>query len=168
MKKGDSKTKNGFTIIEVSLVLAIAGLIFLMMLVALPALRASERDTERREAVVLLIDAIKKYQSNNRGALPSNWTTFRNKYLGSNWVEPLTGEKYTINVKDCGATTGANCTNAGFVSDVYNKAFDEMKGKMVVVKKATCDGTRAKGTSNPRKVAVLYRLERADVYCANS
>ena len=46
MKRGDKK---GFTIIEVSLVLAIAGLIFLMIFIALPALRRTQRDSARRE-----------------------------------------------------------------------------------------------------------------------
>ena len=37
--------KKGFTIIEVVLVLAIAGLIFLMVFVALPALQRGQRDS---------------------------------------------------------------------------------------------------------------------------
>ncbi|MCL2869540.1 prepilin-type N-terminal cleavage/methylation domain-containing protein, partial [Candidatus Saccharibacteria bacterium] len=36
------KTRQGFTIIEVVLVLAIAGLIFLMVFIALPALQRSQ------------------------------------------------------------------------------------------------------------------------------
>ena len=41
-------TRGGFTIIEVVLVLAIAGLIFLMVFIAFPALQRSQRDTQRR------------------------------------------------------------------------------------------------------------------------
>ena len=67
MKKGDLDSKEaGFTIIEVSLVLAIAGLIFLMVLIALPALQRSSRDTQRKEDISALVSAVKKYQSNNR------------------------------------------------------------------------------------------------------
>ena len=40
------KQKQGFTIIEVVLVLAIAALIFLMVFMALPALQRSQRDTQ--------------------------------------------------------------------------------------------------------------------------
>ena len=43
------KNKKGFTIIEIVLVLAIAGLIFLMIFVALPALQRSQRDTQRKK-----------------------------------------------------------------------------------------------------------------------
>ena len=46
MKK--HKLYEGFTIIEVVLVLAIAGLIFLMVFLALPALQRSQRDTQRK------------------------------------------------------------------------------------------------------------------------
>ena len=63
--------KKGFTIAEVALVIAIGGLIFLMAMLALPGLRASQRDAERREDVMFLVGKIKDYQSNNRGALPS-------------------------------------------------------------------------------------------------
>lgn len=60
----------GFTIIEVVLVLAIAGLIFLMVFIALPALQSSQRDTARRSDVSIVSSAISTYTSNNRGAFP--------------------------------------------------------------------------------------------------
>ena len=64
--------RGGFTIIEVVLVLAIAGLIFLMVLIALPALQRSQRDTQRRENMSALADAVIKYQGNNNGKLPAD------------------------------------------------------------------------------------------------
>ena len=42
------KNKKGFTIIEVVLVLAVAGLIFLMVFLALPALQRAQRDTTKK------------------------------------------------------------------------------------------------------------------------
>ena len=33
---------------------------------------------------------------------------------------------------------------------------------------ATCDGDHAVGSSNPRKVAVMYIMESSGVYCINS
>lgn len=65
------KEKAGFTIIEVVLVLAIAGLIFLMVFVALPALQRSQRDTARKSDVSLVSAAITSYSSNNREAFPN-------------------------------------------------------------------------------------------------
>ena len=62
--------KNGFTIIEVVLVLAVAGLIFLMVFLALPALQRSQRDTQRKSEIASLKAAITQYRANNKGTLP--------------------------------------------------------------------------------------------------
>ena len=59
----------GFTIIEVVLVLAIAGLIFLMVFLALPALQRSQRDTQRKRDVAVIRAAVENYRSNNKGSI---------------------------------------------------------------------------------------------------
>lgn len=66
--------KKGFTIIEVVLVLAIAGLIFLMVFIALPALQRSQRNTRRRQDISRIMTAFTDYESNN-GHMPyvGNW-----------------------------------------------------------------------------------------------
>ena len=56
MKK--HKLNHGFTIIEIILVLAVAGLIFLMVFLALPALQRSQRDTQRKNDARNLLAAI--------------------------------------------------------------------------------------------------------------
>ena len=61
----------GFTIIEVVLVLAIAGLIFLMVFIALPALQSGQRDTARKTDVGSVATAVSNYTANNRGAFPT-------------------------------------------------------------------------------------------------
>ena len=65
MTKQNIKSKEGFTIIEVVLVLAIAGLIFLMVFVALPALQRSQRDTQRRNDLSRLGTALTQWQTNH-------------------------------------------------------------------------------------------------------
>lgn len=62
------KNSKGFTIIEVVLVLAIAGLIFLMVFIALPALQRSQRDTARKSDVGIVLSAVSSFESNNKGA----------------------------------------------------------------------------------------------------
>lgn len=70
-----SKTQ-GFSFIEVVLVLGIAGLIFMMSFIALPSLWASQRDADRRAMVMEFISSLKNYQTNNsRGASPIVVTT---------------------------------------------------------------------------------------------
>jgi len=65
------KKDKGFTIIEVVLVLAIAGLIFLMVFIALPALQRGQRDTARKSDVGSVSSAITSYTANNRGSFPT-------------------------------------------------------------------------------------------------
>lgn len=60
-----TKVHQGFTIIEVVLVLAIAGLIFLMVFVALPALQRSQRDTQRRNDMSRVDTSLVQYKTNH-------------------------------------------------------------------------------------------------------
>ena len=66
MKKHKYYSKQGFTIIEVVLVLAIAGLIFLMVFIALPALQRSQRDAQRKRIANMTVDAFRRYVTNTR------------------------------------------------------------------------------------------------------
>lgn len=80
MAKQNINTKQGFTIIEVVLVLAIAGLIFLMVFVALPALQRSQRDTARRNDMSRVDTSLVQYQTNNSNK--SNNLPKTGKYIG--------------------------------------------------------------------------------------
>lgn len=175
MKKKEQK--NGFTIVEVSLVLAIAGLIFLMIFVALPALQKSQRDARRRDDVGKLLTALQKYQTNNRGALPSgngvapssdlkDWTSFYESFLGSDFKDP-SGQAYKLKIVDCGGNIAKKvCSNGNEVNDA-SASFENSDYTMHIVRSATCNASKAVVSSNPRKVAVLYKMEGAGAYCAN-
>lgn len=92
------KSKSGFTIIEVVLVLAIAGLIFLIVFLAVPALQRSQRDTQRRNDANRLLTYVSNYQSNNRGTLPTTaaqQSAFETGYL-KELTSPSTGAAYTV------------------------------------------------------------------------
>ena len=62
------KLNKGFTIIEVVLVLAIAGLIFLGVFLALPALQRNQRDTQRKNDMSRFKAAYHQYSANNKGS----------------------------------------------------------------------------------------------------
>lgn len=90
MFKQKTLSKRGFTIIEVVLVLAIAGLIFLMVFLALPALQRSQRDTTRRNELGEFRTQIVQYQSNNRGRVPqtlTQWNRVVDDYMNLNRTE---------------------------------------------------------------------------------
>lgn len=188
MKKRDNLS--GFTIIEVALVLAIAGLIFLMVFVALPGLRASQRDAQRREDVISFLEKVKKYQSNNRGTLPgstdtanvisatwsnsqassnkeTSWRGFYRDYLDENFMDPV-GANYELRVMKCKSSADAACTGYNNELTKIDKLGFPNNYRMYVVLQATCNGSQAVGASNPRKIAVLYWLESAGIYCNNT
>src|SRR5215207_5569821 len=62
---------SGFTIIEVLIVLAIAGLILLVVFLAVPALQRNARNTTRREDTGNVLSAVTEYVANNGGTLPA-------------------------------------------------------------------------------------------------
>lgn len=63
-------TKKAFTIIEVVLVLAVAGLILLAVLIAIPAMNRSKRNQIRRDDMARFMKAIVSYQSSHSGKPP--------------------------------------------------------------------------------------------------
>ena len=194
MKTGGSK-KKGFTIIEAVLVLAVAGLIFIMVFVALPALQRSQRDNARREDMMTFIAKAKDYSQNNRGALPGSaesntdtiinvvwsealgsttgntntWRGFYRDFLGKSFLDP-DGQNYALAVMKCGMKTDESCngTSNVRVKTALDDIYDSMfpnEYKILVVLHAKCEGDHTVGSPNPRELAVLYRLEGSGVYC---
>lgn len=91
------KQKKGFTIIEVVLVLAIAGLIFLMVFFVLPQAMAGQRDAERRQAMSRVQSALVQYQTNNkskRNNLPNDGTANANG-AGYQFTDSKDGEGFS-------------------------------------------------------------------------
>ena len=182
------KFRAGFTIIEVVLVLAVAGLIFLVAFSALPALQVSSRDTQRRESISTLISRVKEFQTNNRGSLPggtdvavsgedieksvtsvvnasdSSWIGFYRDYLGKAFRDPL-GYMYNLKIVKCEANNAdQECQNEDAL-ETKSKYFSDRNYTIVIVTGATCYGDTAVGTASPRKVAAVYKLEGAGTYC---
>ena len=73
-RQTDRQLELGFTIIEVALVLAIAGLIFLVVFLALPALQRSQRDTARRQDVAKAVTAVTQFYADGGDpmSIPAN------------------------------------------------------------------------------------------------
>lgn len=162
MAKENIKAKKGFTIIEVVLVLAIAGLIFLMVFVALPALQRSQRDTQRRDDMGRFISQLAQYQTNNNGNVPSDYADFISKYLkagGDSFVDP-SGAEYTVTVTDC--TNESTCK---LPNDTTN---DYTNGTIRLYTNATCNGESPSYSKGSRKIAITYKLEGAGTYCGHN
>lgn len=65
------KKTDGFTIIEVLIVLAIAGLILLIVFLAVPALQRNSRNTQYRSEASLILGAAQEFTNNNNGDAPA-------------------------------------------------------------------------------------------------
>lgn len=156
MEKIRNRKKYGFTLIEVSLVLAVAGAIIVMVFIAVPAVQRQARDATRRDDVLEVVSAIKSYQQNNRGALPTDADRIYN-YLRThdkdNFKDP-DGTKYELVMSPC--------SNSGCAA---GDSFDHI---IYIYTGASCGEESAKTSNNPRKAAVLYKTEGAGVYCAET
>ncbi len=169
------KVKQGFTIIEVVLVLAVAGLIFLMVFVALPALQRNQRDTQRRQDYGDLSSAISGYMSSN-GSLPAAGTTLAaDKYINKDGLDPNRNE-YTIIV--CQATTGSSvkCSSTDTATTISapEETGDNGGNEVYVVTYADCSGTDTNGAAQPNyinsgRAFVIYGyMESTGTYCQAS
>ena len=178
-----TKNKKGFTIIEVVLVLAIAGLIFLMVFIALPALQRSQRNTQRENDISRFMTAVQQFQANNGGKTPfeasktgiftkryidksctnaaDNSTTFTN--CGSQFTDP-DGAFYQWSV-----STHSNNAKDTPAPSTGNNAVTDVNHVIYVVQNGTCglDGEVEKGTGN-RQLAFVYVMEGGARYCVDN
>ncbi len=101
--------EQGFTIIEVLIVLAIAGLIMLIVFLAIPALQRNSRNTQRKNDVSAMTSAMSNFISNNNGSLPTavGNVTADTKSVAF-WCNGAT--QGTLTSRDTVTVSGANCS----------------------------------------------------------
>ncbi|HEX9594709.1 MAG TPA: type II secretion system protein [Candidatus Saccharimonadales bacterium] len=156
MTNGSLKKDKGFTIIEVVLVLAIAGLIFLIVFLALPQLQRSRRDTQRQGDAGRALAALESYSGNNNGQYPAQgaWGGFVSSYLTNNngvWGDPSTGA-YTL--ETVAPTAASNSLSEG---EVYYNTGRVCAGQYPVTTGA-----------NTRNIAVVVFQESGGTYCQDN
>lgn len=164
------KKQQGFTIIEVVLVLAIAGLIFLMVFIALPTLQKNQRDTTRRNDVSRFKAQVNQFQANNKGLVPTNAqvadmtaTGFAQKYLGmsttpgqGSWLDPLSGNNYAYKAFVTNIPTTLTSTDAA--------------GTWTYLAGQKCNGEdfTSSGGSATRTYAIAMKLEGSGIACMDN
>ncbi len=178
--------RRGFTIIEVVLVLAIAGLIFLMVFVALPALQRSQRNTQRRRDAARVSTAIQEYIKRNN-KLPfgdtrdSFDTNFVTRYIDSNCVfdNNTTGSSANIknyNYKNCG-TEFTSPDGTYYVIGLFGGNKSTFRGwnavdyhRIYLMSGARCGEleNQVEATGNGKDYIVAIKLEGASVYCIDN
>ncbi len=169
-----SKEK-GFTIIEVVLVLAIAGLIFLMVFIALPALQRNQRDTQRKNDLSRLQTSVTNYSSANRGSLPGTtatitWPNFISTYMETN------GDTF---VDPSGVRSGQTVTGGGTHYEITSNTtaqlgasqnYEASQNQIFSSPGYTCSATDAATieSGGSRKIAFRIALEGGGFYCVNT
>ena len=127
--------EQGFTLIEVVIVLAIAAGLILVVLLAVGGAQRSSRDTQRQTNVGNLASAIENYASNNNNVYPT----------------AVLAASYTTNIKDplTGVVPVYASTTATVVSPVnYSSGF-------------ICGASGAMAAGTPRQWAISYWSEVA-------
>ena len=147
MSKQLNKQKQGFTIIEVLIVLAIAGLIMLVVFLAVPALQRNSRNTQRKSDSAHLAGLYSEWKANHGGVNLTNV----NDATGA--VGPdLTNERFAIMTKPTG---GANTVTTPYVAPAAPAA-----DTFYVFSRATCNGpTAVTAGGSLRSIIVVYYLE---------
>jgi len=130
-------------------VLAIAGLIILIVLLAVPALQRNGRNTAIKNDASAIAAAISEFKSNNDGAAPSGGT------LSSSGATTFTIGSSSQNQAVAKLQPGTNVDNA-FGSATSSWPTDA--GHIIVLKDTKCNGTGAI-TGAPRAFAVIYNTE---------
>lgn len=152
--------KEGFTIIEVVLVLAIAALIMLLVFLAWPALQRGQRDQGRKADIGLVGSAVGTYKTNNRGKLPDNQSELTTDALAGVDLSQYDNDATSIIFSDSTPpSTGLPAATPEGMSQMYFH------------KGASCDGSDVAGSSG-RAAAITIRVEgnssnpaSAQLYC---
>ena len=137
------KKSDGFTIVEVMIVLAIGALILLVVLLAVPALNRSKRNTQRKEDVSALLGGINEYITNNAGSLPPDAASITSLAKLS-YYDPSTEVNYAT------STTAVTTAPGTDPNVVYIRTYAKCNGNAV----ATSGATR-------RNVIAYYFVETA-------
>lgn len=180
MTNNKNKMKKGFTIIEVVLVLAIAGLIFLMVFIALPALQRSQKDSQRQNDYSLLSSAITSYSSSNGGRLYKLANASSATASGTKTYDAIAAARYINKNGDRGTGSGIDEDKRYYAADpdgreykLIVETFDKFNSATLptttstggsynggrgettvyVVLTADCSGTNTNGGNMPAKVS---------------
>jgi prepilin-type N-terminal cleavage/methylation domain-containing protein len=105
------KRNKGFTLIEIVLVMAIAGLIIILIFAGLIGAQKSRRDAVRKRDLQRLGSQVETFASNHEGKYPTADSDpqtgftggFAATYTPANFIDPFTDTSYAMNTGISGA-----------------------------------------------------------------
>lgn len=110
------KDQKGFTIIEVLIVLAIAGLIMLIVFLAVPALQRNSRNTQRTNDASLISAAVNECLNNNNGQVGSCNDPGGGQltsYIDTTKLQQLTDGADEAGINSYALAFGSRCDSSG-------------------------------------------------------
>lgn len=140
LQKLQKRKESGFTIIEVLIVLAIAGLIMLVVFLAVPALQRNSRNTTYRNEASRLLDAYGEVSANAGGSV-------------LNGATDATSVLNAANTKSITALTIVAGKAAGTVPTTTDTALIRTGAKCQAANSSTMDD------GSTRQVAILFNVE---------
>ena len=96
------KKEKGFTLIEIVLVLAIAGLLLVIVFLAVSGAQKARRDSQRKNDVSRMASQIENYAGNNNGQIPNSAAAIAtvigagSKYFDTSVDKDPSGNGYTV------------------------------------------------------------------------
>lgn len=184
MKKYLRKLDSGFTIIEVIIVLAIAGLIMVIVFLAVPQLQKNSRDQARKSIVSRIKSEIENYASNSGGQYPWNnlsascssatqsgtpgdWPDFFGRYLSTVDIKDPSLAAPVITCNPSGSVSATSSYVAAFTSS--NMALAQSKGLLNIVTGAKCNGEGVQQSVGANSYALLIGLDRSNTrFCVDN
>ena len=157
MLKNIKNNKQGFTIIEVLIVLAIAGLIMLVVFLAVPALQRNSRNTQYRAEASRILGAYNENSANNAGAVLANGTHATGG-AGIADVDNVFKSANTKNITALVIEDGA----AGTTGPSLTQAVIRTAAKCVAAAPSAANTTTAGGATtagSARQVVILFDVE---------
>jgi prepilin-type N-terminal cleavage/methylation domain-containing protein len=137
------KRQQGFTIIEVLIVLAIAALILLIVFLAVPALQRNSRNNSRNNDAARLAALVNDYVANHAGTLPTTIGNTSGNLDLTNEQWAIMDPPVTANIQAVGSTTFPGDNHTLFIN-----------------RGVSCNqATNTMGNGSTRQFAVSFHIE---------
>lgn len=179
-----NRKESGFTIIEVLIVLAIAGLIMAIVFFAVPQLQRNSRDNQRQSVANRISAELTTYSGNNQGtypftgvnATPANCATIgtaTTAFTCANWLNRYITGKVNINDPSTGGPVTFMLFFPADTPATGTAVPGWTQGQAYVVVGASCLGeanyvkTGGGTAASSRKFAIFMPLERQDTWYCN-
>lgn len=162
---GKVRSRRGFTLIEIVLVLAIAALLLLIVFLAVSGAQKSRRDYQRKQDLARMFSAIEAYAANNGNNIPIDQPTANAVYNNytTNMNDPSSGTPYNFLFR----ALGSPHSSVPAVGEIFYQQAHWCSGDPGVVPDAPGDPISGNDTS-PNRFVIWTGLEQGGWYCLDN